>query len=250
MTKEKSIWPDWKKYRTPEEKEGSVVFSYNEGNDYVKESIVIVEYHKIRVGQYWSKYDKKEINKYSAYGLFINLIATPQECEARKKEGKSIGYWKAKKEGDGGILVPELSEARNKLPATGEVPASNYTIPMPPVKECIKDNPWIPGNEPENVGEYEVTLEITGTVQIDYWNGVDWEDGNKAIAYKRIHLSSPYVKPERKLRCPFCNSKDYNKGENINGIDFYCKNCKSIIRDKTRKEFFKIYDKLNPLERK
>jgi len=119
-----------------------------------------------------------------------------------------------------------------------------------PVCEHGKEtNPWIPGSEPEKEGWYEVTRK-SGEVSPDYFIGdnewIYWQS-RYILAHQPITLSDPYIPPEseRELRCPFCDSDDYNKGEDENGIDFYCKKCKSIIRDKTKKELFEIYDKLN-----
>jgi len=122
---------------------------------------------------------------------------------------------------------------------------------------------WIPGNEPEKEGAYEITWnKPIGKTNVDvgHYSNNTWfvdpslDTGDKLeesniMAFKSITLSDPYIPPEseRELLCLFCDSKEC-------GIDeddkyFYCNNCLAEIPKKTEKEMLEIYDKLNPVKK-
>jgi len=150
------------------------------------------------------------------YSNDFSEVANPSECEARKKE-------------------------------THFVTGNGSNSP-----EGLITNPWVPGNEPEKKGWYEITAKnkVDSYVAILSFSKTDeysrWDDisDNEIIAYKPITLSEPYVPPapERELLCPFCDSK-----KNTFNAHFECEPCGAKIPYVSKKRLFEIYDKLNPL---
>ena len=153
-------------------------------------------------------------------GYDISEVANYKECEARKAVMENPGK-----------VLGEASQL---------------------VRDIKKSYDWIPGNEPEKTGWYEVTYERGEALVSRYWKFIApgnhgdrffWNNYCKGmiIAYKPITLSDPYVKPERELRCPICTSNDCGIDED-DGY-FFCKDCCQI--KVTKEQIFKIYDKLN-----
>lgn len=160
-----------------------------------------------------------------------------------------------------GCIEMEECEARKKELNDHTLDTLNYAT-------SSFNNGWIPGNEPETSGWYEITLE-NGELDVEkYFKndetwGTTWRGGShkNIIAYKPITLSEPYVppEPERELLCPMCKLKGW--GEEPCRIGFHSNDSYTLYywqcdrrecrgtNFKTEKEatenLFEIYDKLN-----
>lgn len=122
----------------------------------------------------------------------------------------------------------------------------------------IENNGWIPGDEPEKDGWYEVAFGEDAVIKvcISYYSAKTFHLYEEwgIIAHKPITLSEPYKppEPERELLCPFCNEQ-INIYSDSTGFYFACE--RDLMRlpgsntEKEAKKFlFDIYDKLNPKE--
>lgn len=246
---EKTIWPEWNKKsdRLPG------VLDYNrEGN-------IFVYLHKAWVSKYniadieesfithWAKAPDGARDKYSN-----DNIATPAECEARKKEQKPLpeniyDY----KEVHNDFAKKVSAQMKKDGTATIETEVFNDDGGILIPRELC-DNPWIPGNEPENSGWYEITF-IGGHILIDDYDGACWANfrTDKIIAYKPFKFSEPYVppEPERELLCPFCQKESVDV---LPGLPrrFGCSICSFVLPykgtlEQAKEYFYKIYDKIN-----
>jgi hypothetical protein len=182
------IYPDWINHRLPTKKEDMEKPSHF--LIYRNDEITWGYKTSIKKGETWCV----EPDTRHLPGRFNEHIATPLECFCKKHSihtnlkdfakdvvkkveagGGSIGFSTVKTEGDGGFLVP--------------------------------GSDWIPGNEPEKEGTYEITSEYHG-VHVIFFSGTEWysrkDYGGKiwympdVIAYKPITLSDAYVKPDTK----------------------------------------------------
>ena len=87
----------------------------------------------------------------------------------------------------GGFIVPDDGI---------RIPDDGIRIPDDEKLTTIERNPWIPGNEPDKDGWYEITSSRDQIVYISWydWGQQEWAFAkNVIIAYKPIQLSSPYV---------------------------------------------------------
>lgn len=224
----KTIWPEWIDDRIPTREDADFdneVLFYNSKNDVFQ----YCHWKHIEFGDNWQRITGIHNGDY-----IFKYLATPEECEARKKEQawkpESVSFHK----GENGIAfsVQGSYEAEKNEDA----------------------NPWIPGNEPDRSDFYELTISGKKETIFGRWySGTrNWSlvfmgdiELTEIIAYRKPKHSKPYVppEPERELLCPFCHSNEcrIDKYE-----DFECESCGVHIPTRNEYDIFELYDKLNP----
>lgn len=213
---EKTIFADWRKNRASTKKDGNdrgvILYSY--------QGKMFAAAPGYKPCDFWTtvknSFTLQDIKRY----------ATPEECEARKKEEKEKFF--VSKFNDDWKTVDV-----SKIKFDYEAGLNVKTTLLKPEED------WIAGNEPEKEGYYQVTggLDMQN-VRIEYFsNDNGWPYHFSIIAYAPIKLKEPYVPPEPELKCPFCQSKDC-------GIDKYkafkCNTCRAIL---TKEIIFELHDK-------
>lgn len=219
---EKTIWPEWIRLECNGLTDMKMI-KYDTAQTIYYDNLtnVMVGHNDKRYGYtHYANVSKEEMNTFN--DKLIDHIATPSECEARKKE--------------------------LQLKETVELSGKNADV----------DNPWIPGNEPEKEGWYELTLK-NKAYSIDFYTGEIWMNLKRLgfypiTAYKKINTSNPYQppEPERELLCPFgCDGHiQISRFKACGYYYWYCAESGCRGRDEKEKEncikhLHKTYDKLN-----
>jgi len=246
--KEKTIWPDWIDDRLPQKEDGDkdgniLIYNPDVGQLFenyksiisgcrIKEAVSYIisylHYTIVRDGQSWTEMTASGGRTYS------DFIASPVECESRKKEQVEMPN----------EIEYECAKCQEEFIGNdGVCPLCGYG------KET---NPWIPGDTPNTWGMYELTYEIEGDEHYSVGAMIfdedkqEWEKpigiNEKIIAHKAWVFSPPYVPPERELLCPFCDSM--NCSMKYEGEWFHCRMCSACLKE-NKKGIFEIYEKLN-----